>query len=67
MLPAIALLIGSWWQVFFSVIPTYWPLKLYFALDKGEALAGVYFAVGLAYELLLLRWLIGRFTTVLHR
>lgn len=54
------------WQGLAALIPTYWPLKLWWVLSAGGSGWG-YFGGGLIFHLLLLAALLKRFETVLHR
>lgn len=62
-----AFFLPAGWQWLCYLFPTYWPLKLFWALDAGEPLAWLYFAAGLLY-LSALNWLLLRhFYRVMHR
>lgn len=65
MLPMAAYFVPSNWQLLAGLIPTYWPLKLFWLVRGGEAYGG-YFLVGLAFHLLLLVAFLRRFDRVVH-
>ncbi len=64
--PMIAYFVQSGWQWLFGLIPTYWPVKVYWLLQAGSSLGWLALVAGLAYEgfllFLLLRW----FNKVMH-
>jgi len=66
-LPLVAYFVQSTWQLAFGLVPTYWPLKLYWVLDADEPGAWIYFAIGAVYQLVLLVVLMRRFNTEMHR
>jgi fluoroquinolone transport system permease protein len=56
----------AWWvpmpgQLLFGLVPSYWPMKLYWVVAAGEPTALAYLAVGLAWQLACLAWLLRRF------
>ncbi len=56
------------WQWAFGCVPTYWPAKLYWLLERGRpGVAALYFTAGLAYQALLLWLLMRRFTRIMQR
>ncbi len=66
-LPLLAYFVNMPWQLFFGLIPTYWPLKLYWVLDAGEPGAWLYCLIGMVYSMVLLMVLARRFDTILHQ
>ena len=66
-LPMLAYFIESNWQLLLGIIPTYWPIKLYWVLYASETGGWVYFVVGLVYQVLILALLLRRFNAVMHR
>ena len=66
-LPLFAFFIDSWWQIIFGLIPTYWPLKVFWMFSLDEPGVWVYALVGLLYALLILAVLMRRFNRILHR
>ena len=55
------------WQWLLGINPLYWPLKVFWAFDAGDAWAWAYVVVGLAYQSALL-WLLTRhFGRVMRR
>ena len=55
------------WQILLGVVPTYWPIKLYWVLYAGQTGGWIYFVVGMVYQMLILAVLMRRFNTVMHR
>lgn len=54
--PIVAYFVPGPWQLLGSWIPTYWPAKVFFAIEAdGDLIAIAYFAVGLIFHLGLLR------------
>ena len=66
-LPLVAYFIQSNWHLAFGFIPTYWPAKMYWVLDAGEAGAWFYFLGGVVFQGMLLLLLLRRFNTVIHQ
>ena len=66
-LPLVAYFVQSKWQLVFGLIPTYWPVKLYWVLDAGEPRAWIYLLVGVIYQLILLAVLLRRFNMIMHQ
>ena len=64
--PLAAYFVPSAWQLAFGLLPTYWPVKLYWASQAGDPNWAFYLAAGLAYYLLLLAALLRRFNRVSH-
>jgi fluoroquinolone transport system permease protein len=54
-------------QFLFGIFPTYWPVKLFWELGAGSPNAWVFLVVGLAYQALVLYYLLRRFNKVLYR
>jgi fluoroquinolone transport system permease protein len=65
--PLIAWFVHSNWQWAFGLCPTYWPVKLYWELDAGGPNAWWILLVGIAYQSLLIAWMLRRFDRVMHR
>lgn len=67
-LPLLAYFVPTGWSWLFGLVPTFWPVKVYWLLDGGGGNAAVLVAaVGLAYELLLLVLLLRLFQRRLAR
>jgi fluoroquinolone transport system permease protein len=62
--PLIAYFVHSHWQWVFGLAPTYWPARLFWALQAGEPLAALYLIIGLLYQAALLTLLLRRFNRV---
>ncbi|MCL5998698.1 MAG: hypothetical protein M1546_21965 [Chloroflexi bacterium] len=67
MAPLIAYFVPWPWQLVFGLVPSYWPVKLYWALQANDGNAWVYLVVGLAYQAVLLYLLLRRFDRVMTR
>ena len=65
--PVIAWFLPLVWQWVMGVVPTYWSAKLVWMLAAGEKGVWAYLVVGLLYQLVLLKLLLMRFNTVMHR
>ncbi|MCH7760903.1 hypothetical protein IIA15_05805 [candidate division TA06 bacterium] len=63
--PVMAYFVQSGWQLAFGIVPTYWPAKLFWVLEAGEANAWVYLLVGVVYQSLLVAILLRRFNRVM--
>lgn len=59
--PILAWFVTSSWQLAFGLCPTYWPVKVYWALEAGSPTAGIYFLVDLIFLALFVWWLARRF------
>ena len=49
-----------------GLVPLYWPLKVFWLFDAGDASAWAYAVVGVAYQTLLLWLLARRFARVIR-
>jgi len=65
--PIIAWFVPTVWQWVMGVVPTYWPVKLFWLLEAGEGGWWGYLVVGTAYQLLVVTLMLRRFNTVMHR
>ncbi|KAA3648241.1 MAG: hypothetical protein DWQ07_04390 [Chloroflexi bacterium] len=65
--PIVAYFLPAIWQWPFYIFPSYWPLKLFWTLDTGQANVWLYFVVGVVYLALVNLLLLRRFNTILHR
>jgi len=62
----VAYFVTSGWQWLFGLIPTYWPVKVYWLLQAGDVLGWLVLVVGLVYEGLLIALLLRWFNAVMH-
>ena len=62
--PGFAYFASPDWQWAFGLVPTYWPAKLFWMLDAGEGGVWLVVAIGLAYQALILWFLLRRFNRV---
>ena len=67
MLPVFAFFTDSAWAWLFGIIPTFWPMKLFWMLFAGESEAWLVLAVAVLYQLALIRLLARRLDRQLHR
>lgn len=67
MLPVVAFFVDSQWQLAFGVIPTYWPIKVYWLLDSVAGSVWPYVVIGLLYQGALIFFLMNRFLKKLYR
>lgn len=68
-IPIFAFFLPTSWQPLFGIIPTYWPMKLYWELTAGPPTLTITLPLILAllYPSLLITLLTRRFNTTLHR
>lgn len=64
--PLIAYFIHSGWQWAFGLVPTYWPVKVYWLLQAGDPAGWLALAFGLVYEACLIGLLLRWFNAVMH-
>jgi fluoroquinolone transport system permease protein len=67
MLPVLAFFVPGKAQLLFGVLPTYWPIKVYWLLEANQGDPWSFILVGLLYQLVLIGILLRRFSRVLHR
>ena len=65
--PALAYFTTSGWELAFGIIPTYWPMKVYWLLYAGETNVWLYLVVAVVYQLLVTVYFARRFYKVLHQ
>jgi fluoroquinolone transport system permease protein len=65
--PVIAYFVPSTWQLAFGIVPTYWPMKVYWLLYEGAAVVWPYVVVAVVYQLLVTVYFARRFYKVLHQ
>jgi fluoroquinolone transport system permease protein len=65
-LPIVAYFIPSNWQWLAGIIPTFWPLKIFWSAVAGEAY-WLYLLIGLIVNMTALLLLLRRWNTVMHR
>jgi len=65
--PIAAYFVHGSWQWVFGLVPTFWPVRFYWALAAHEAHAWLYALIGVAYQALLLWLLARRFAGVMSR
>lgn len=67
LVPVISFFVGPGWELLFGILPTYWPMKVYWMLQAGEPGVWPYFVVAVAYQSVLTALFARRFNRVLHR
>jgi fluoroquinolone transport system permease protein len=67
LLPTFAFFIDSGWEYAFGLIPSYWPMKVYWMLSAGEPGVWFFVLVAVVYQLALTQALLRRFSHVMHR
>lgn len=65
--PIFAYFVTSNWELAFGLLPTYWPLKVYWMLSAGETNVWLYVAIAVVYQLLVTVFFARRFYKVLHQ
>ncbi len=65
--PVFAFFIDSPWELLFGILPTYWPMKVYWMLEAGEATFWLYGLVGVLYSAVLIWVFARRFYKVMHQ
>jgi fluoroquinolone transport system permease protein len=66
-LPMLAYFVTSGWRWAFGVLPTFWPLKIYWLYEAGEPVVWPYILVAVVFQLVLLALLLRRFLQVIYR
>lgn len=66
-LPLAAYFFEGAWTYLLGIIPTFWPLKLFWLLAAGESGAWFFFAAGTVVQALMLAGLAFRFNRVMHQ
>jgi len=65
--PVFAYFTTSAWELAFGIIPTYWPMKVYWLLYAGETNVWLHLTVAVVYQLLVTVVFAKRFYKVLHQ
>ena len=65
--PLLAWFISMPLQLLFGILPTYWPVKLFWMLGTGESGAWLVFIMGMVYQMAIVFGLITRFNKVMYR
>jgi fluoroquinolone transport system permease protein len=65
--PLVAYFVEPGWQWAFALIPTYWPVRLFWILQSREAQAWLFLAVGLLYQGGLIYLLVKRFNRIMRQ
>jgi fluoroquinolone transport system permease protein len=67
MLPVVAYFIPEPWQFLAGMLPTYWPLKVFWAASQGDPTVWVYLIIGLVINAGFLTVVVRLFNRALHR
>jgi fluoroquinolone transport system permease protein len=65
--PIFAYFIDSGWEIAFGIIPTYWPMKVYWTFTAGEPKAWIYVLVAVFYQSFVTWLFVRRFNKTMHR
>lgn len=65
--PIVAYFAPVGWELLFGIIPTYWPMKVYWLLSAGEANVWLFVVIAIVYQLLVTIVFAQRFYRVLHQ
>lgn len=65
-LPLAAYFFQGAWTYLLGIIPTFWPLKVFWLLEANESGAWIFFAIGMVVQILILAGLMARFNRVMH-
>ncbi|NJN44259.1 MAG: hypothetical protein HC806_05750 [Anaerolineae bacterium] len=65
--PILAYFAPDGWELAFGLVPTYWPMKVYWLLYAGETNIWLYLLIAVFYQSLVTVLLVRRFYKVLHR
>lgn len=65
--PIFAYFVTSSWELVFGLLPTYWPMKVYWMLSAGETNVWLYVVISVLYQSAVTALLARRFYNVLHK
>jgi fluoroquinolone transport system permease protein len=65
--PIFAFFVDSNWQYTFGLVPTYWPMKVYWMFEAGEPNVWPFVLVAIIYQSMATMFFIRRFDKVLHQ
>ena len=65
--PILAFFVSSNWELAFGILPTYWPIKVYWLLEAGQGPVWPYVLVALVYQFALLVFFVRRFNKILYQ
>ena len=65
--PVVAYFAPAGWELAFGIVPTYWPMKVYWLLYAGATNVWLYVIVAVVYQLLVTAFFARRFYKVLHQ
>jgi fluoroquinolone transport system permease protein len=66
-IPIFAYFVESNWQLLFGIIPTYWPMKVYWLLENGQSPVWPYLLMALLTQSFVAWIFIKRFNRILHQ
>lgn len=65
--PIVAYFAPAGWELAFGIVPTYWPMKVYWLLYEGATNVWLYVVVAVVYQLLVAAFFARKFYKVLHQ
>lgn len=65
--PVVAYFAPAGWELAFGIVPTYWPMKVYWLLYEGATNVWLYVIVAVVYQSLVTAFFARRFYKVLHQ
>jgi fluoroquinolone transport system permease protein len=65
--PILAYFTTSGWELAFGIVPTYWPMKVYWLLYEGATNVWLYVVVAVVYQSLVAAFFARKFYKVLHQ
>jgi len=65
--PVFAFFVGSKWEYAFGIIPTFWPMKVYWMLEAGQEPVWPVFLTALIYQSLVTWFFVKRFNRTMHQ
>lgn len=67
MIPVFAYFVNPQWELAFGLIPTYWPMKVYWMLEAGQTGVWLYVIIAVLYQLAVTAFLAKRFNTIMRQ
>lgn len=65
--PIVAYFTPAGWELAFGIVPTYWPMKVYWLLYEGATNVWLYVVIAVVYQLLVTAFFARKFYKVLHQ
>ncbi len=64
--PIFGFFVDGPWEYAFGIVPTYWPMKVYWMLEAGQAGVWLHALVAVVYQSLIIWLLVKRFNKIMH-